>query len=316
MSVISRVGLVGIVCATLALAGCASTADDSSPSASGASGTKVDSLASMLPASIAESGVIKIAASAYAPAVIAPTGGATEPTGWDAELFTAAAGLLGLKAEYTVVPFDGVIAGLKAGRFDAAVGDIGVNADRLNTVSFVKNHYAYDVLVSKVEAKEPKSFSAETDLCGRHVGALLGSQESTYLDTAIAACSAAGMPALQVSTFQDQATVNLALAQGRIELDLTDDGAAAAMQAQSPDTFATSLVDFIPILPTGFVFANNDNTAGLTAAFAAALDNLIKSGQYAEIMEKWSVGKDGQVDSGEVYSLVVDGARKDVETTR
>ena len=266
--------------------------------------------------SIAEAGVVKIAASAYAPAVIAPTGGAKEPTGWDAELFTAAAGLLGVKAEYTVIPFDGVIAGLKAGRFDAAVGDIGVNAERLNSVSFVKNHYAYDVLVSKSDANEPKAFSKETDLCGRHVGVLLGSQESKYLDTAVADCKTAGLPALDVSTFQDQATVNLALAQGRIELNLTDDGAAAAMQQQSPDTFATSLVDFVPILPTGFVFANNDNTGGLTAAFAAALDNLIKSGQYAEIMQKWSVGEGGRVTKGEVYSQVVDGARKDVETTR
>lgn len=319
MSVVSRAITAGVMTAAvvIALTGCSTTTDSgdaSSPSDTAAA--KVDSIADLLPASIADAGTVKIAASAYAPAVIAPTGGATVPTGWDADLATAAAQVLGISIEWTVIPFDGLITGLQADRTSAAVGDIGINADRLEKVSFVKNHYAYDVLVSNADADEPETFSEETDICGRTVGVLLGSQEANYLNSAVEACRSAGQPDLTVSTFQDQATVNLALAQGRIELNLTDDGAAAAMLEQSPDTFTTSLADFVPILPTGWAFGNNDDTAELTAAFSAALDHLIENGQYDEIMEEYGVGEDGRVESAETYSLAVDGARQDVETTR
>lgn len=322
MSVVSRVALSGIMAATFALAltGCGAAAGDggsgeSSSPAPGSTG-KVDAIADLLPEAIKESGSLRFSASAYAPAVIAPTGNESAPSGWDADLAIAAAELLGVEPEWTVIPFDGLIAGLQSDRSDVAVGEIGINADRLEVVSFVKNHNAFSVLVSKVDADEPEKFSTETEICGRHVGALLGSQEAGYLESAVAACRAAGEPELQVSTFQDQATVNLALAQGRIELDLTTDGSAASMMEQSPDTFTTSLADFVPILPTGFAFPNNDNTAGLTAAFAAAIDYLIENGTYDDIMSKYKVGPGGMVEQAEVYSLVVDGARQDVEKTR
>lgn len=325
MSAVSRAVAAGLMTTSLviALAGCGGAANSADPGSSADTGTsaaaggaKDDAIAAMLPASITEAGTIKIAASAYAPAVIAPTGSATAPTGWDADLATAAAELMGVQIEWTVIPFDGLITGLQANRTSAAVGDIGINTDRLQSVSFVKNHYAYDVLVSKADADEPENFTEQTDICGRNVGVLLGSQEANYLNTAAEACKSAGQPDLQISTFQDQATVNLALAQGRIELNLTDDGAAATMLEQSPDTFKTSLADFVPILPTGWAVANNDDTAATTAALAAALDKLIEDGQYAEIMSKYKVSEDGQVTKAEVYSTVVEGARTDVEKTR
>lgn len=327
MSAVSRAVAAGLMTTSLviALAGCGGSTNAADPAASSEAttgtssaggGAKDDAIAAMLPASITDSGTIKIAASAYAPAVIAPTGAATVPTGWDADLATAAAELMGVKIEWTVIPFDGLITGLQANRTDAAVGDIGINADRLQKVSFVKNHYAYDVLVSKASADEPETFSKETDICGRNVGVLLGSQEANYLNTAAEACKSAGQPELKISTFQDQATVNLALAQGRIELNLTDDGAAATMLEQSPNTFKTSLADFVPILPTGWAVANNDDTAKTTAALAAALDKLIEDGQYGEIMAKYKVSEDGQVKKAEVYSTTVPGARTDVEKTR
>ncbi len=82
--------------------------------------------------------------------VIAATEGGFQPfnyydgpklTGFEVELAEAIAKKLGLKLEWRVVPFDGLIAALKQDRFDFAIASHGYTEERAKSVDFANPHY-------------------------------------------------------------------------------------------------------------------------------------------------------------------------------
>lgn len=304
-----RSRLIGAAAAAVLLATTAACGGEAESSDSAGKTEKVQEIADLLPPSVADAGSIKVAAAAYAPAVIAPDASSKVPTGWDADLLTAVSGVLGVKADYVMIPFDGIIAGLQADRYDVAVGDIGINDERLKSVSFVLNHTTRDLFVVPADSDLPDTIETALDACGLNVGVLLGSQEANFMNSAKAECEAAGKD-LTVKTFQDQATVNLAVAQGRVDANLTDEGTAGLLLEQSPGKFKALEAPFVPLLPTGFAFPNNDDTAKMTEAFAAAVNHLIETGEYDKITaEYFKDGDKGKVERAEVYSTTVAGAK-------
>ncbi len=82
----------------------------------------------LLPAKYRDAGVIKVQASTvYAPhSYFKP--GTTEWAGYEIDLFNEVADILGVKVEYTEAPFQQLIAGMKSGRADLSLGDLGDNS--------------------------------------------------------------------------------------------------------------------------------------------------------------------------------------------
>ena len=62
-------------------------------------------------------------------------------TGFEVELAEAIAKKLGLKLEWSVVPFDAQIAALKQDRFDFAIASHGFTEERAKSVDFADPHY-------------------------------------------------------------------------------------------------------------------------------------------------------------------------------
>ncbi|EXI77788.1 MAG: Sulfate starvation-induced protein 7 [Candidatus Accumulibacter appositus] len=62
-------------------------------------------------------------------------------TGFEVELAEAIAKKLGLKLEWSVVPFDAQIAALKQDRFDFAIASHGYTPERAKSVDFANPHY-------------------------------------------------------------------------------------------------------------------------------------------------------------------------------
>ena len=56
--------------------------------------------------------------------------------GFDADLIQAVAERLGARVEFQVVPFDGILAGLKAGKYDAVISCLTITEDRAKQVLF------------------------------------------------------------------------------------------------------------------------------------------------------------------------------------
>ena len=91
-----------------------------------------DALAEALPAEVSDAKEVTVATNApYAPFIDFVEEGNTEDfTGLDHDLVVAIAARLGIAAEFQQQPFDGLVPGLQAGKYDAIVGGITDNFER------------------------------------------------------------------------------------------------------------------------------------------------------------------------------------------
>ncbi|MBF5082377.1 transporter substrate-binding domain-containing protein [Quadrisphaera sp. INWT6] len=253
-------------------------------------------LAAMLPQSLKDKGTITVAAAVYAPAVMVPEGGGAA-SGWDIQITNEAAALLGLQVEYAIIPFDGVIPGLQAGRYDAATGEINVTDERTQQVTFVVNHVSQDAVLVKSSA-EQDSFASADDFCGLKIGAAIGSSEAATAEEIAKECTDKGQDTT-VSTFQTQALVNLALSQGRIDANIASSSQVAYSVDQSKNTFKLAEMTFGPEIQTGLALPNNADTAATAKAFQAATDKLIADGRLQAILDEFNGGQ-GAVTTSEI----------------
>ncbi|MFF9779477.1 transporter substrate-binding domain-containing protein [Streptomyces sp. NPDC013978] len=243
----------------------------------------------MVPKSIAEKGTLTIAAATYPPAVIEPADGGT-PTGWDVENVRQIAAVLGLKVQIKIAPFDGIIAGLQAGRYDGATGEIYATPERTKSVTFVTNHASADALMVPADSKITTA-ATETDLCGRVLAASLGSAEAALAQELAGKCKSAGKGAITVKTFKSQAEVNLALRGGRVDAAVSSASQVAYVMSQTKDQFKLVELPWAPTYKTGFVLGRNSDTEKFAKAVQAATDHLIENGDLQEILDKFNAGQ-------------------------
>lgn len=288
------------VATLLGASACGSTpqAQPAGGASSGGSTSSADAaLAQMLPTSIRDKGSLTVAAAVYAPAVMEPAGGG-EVTGWDIELTRKAAALLGLNVDFKIIPFDGVVPGLQAGRFDAATGEINVTEERTKVVTFVTNYVSTDEFIVKADSAK-ESFDTPADVCGLKIGAALGSNQAATAQSMVDECKTSGGAATTVETFQTQAQVNLALSQGRIDASLASSSQAAYTVDQTKGQFKLAKLGFGPEIKSGLALANNADTAQLAKAFQAATDKLIEDGELKKVLDDLNGGL-GAVDKSEI----------------
>lgn len=282
--------IVGSVALIGSTAACGSSTDAaSSTAASGGDSAKVDSIAAMVPKSIADKGTLTIAAATYPPAVIEPANGAT-PTGWDIENVNKIAAVMGLKVKIKIVPFNGIIAGLQAGRYDGATGEIYATPERTKTVTFVTNHESSDALMVPAGSKIT-SAGSETDLCGHTVAALLGSAEAKLASGLVSKCKSAGKDPIVVKTFDSQANVNLALRGGRVEAAVSSASQVAYVMSQSKNQFALVELPWAPKYKTGLVLRRDDDTQKFAEAVQAATGHLIENGELQKVLDEFNAGQ-------------------------
>ncbi|MFI5799969.1 transporter substrate-binding domain-containing protein [Streptomyces sp. NPDC051677] len=290
----SRPLRLGAIIGSIALLGstaaCGSSADTtSSTAAAGSSTKKVDSIAALVPKSIADKGTLTIAAATYPPAVIeSATGG--DPTGWDISNVQQIAAVMGLKVKIKIVPFNGIIAGLQAARYDGATGEIYATDERTETVTFVTNHESSDALMVPAGSKIT-SAGSETDLCGHTVAALLGSAEAKLASGLVGKCKSAGKDPITVKTFDSQASVNLALRGGRVEAAVSSASQIAYVMSQAKNQFSLIDLPWAPSYKTGLVLGRNADTAKFAKAIQAATDHLIENGELQKTLDEFNAGK-------------------------
>ncbi len=268
---------------------------DESPQTQGSTTDEVPEIAKMVPESVREQGYLDVASEIYAPAVIAPAGGG-EPTGWEIEQTRAIAEVMGLKARFTIVPFDSIVPGLQGGRWQAAAGEIIATPERAKVVDFVVNHVSSDALL--VKAGSDIAADSEEDLCGLTITVQLGSFEADYASKIARRCEESGKPT-EVKTFQEQAAVNLAVSRGRADAGLGAASQVAYVADQAEGTFEVVELDWAPDFYTGLVLARNEDSGQLAQAAAAATDHLIEEGVIQDILDEFNGGL-GAIDKARI----------------
>jgi polar amino acid transport system substrate-binding protein len=258
-----------VLAASVIAAGMVGTASAQSPAAD------------LLPRSIKQSGVLKIATSLVQPPYSFENERG-EPQGIDIELMKAIGKKLGLEPKFTKIAFASIIPGIENGRFDVGANEIADTAPRREVVQFV-NYYkvSYGVLVTA----GTKGMSS-SNLCGGHFAVTQGSAQVVLLETMSQECERAGKPAIKRSIFPDSATAKLAVSSARAQAFVSDKGTAAYLSKIPENNFAVLEGD-IPNMRQTAGFAVGKTNHELAAAIRKALQLLMESGEYQEILKKY-----------------------------
>lgn len=201
-------------------------------------------------------------------------------TGFDVDIAKAVAAKLGLKPEFVLTEWSGILAGLQANKYDVIVNQVAITPERQKTIAF-SNPYVYStpqIIVKKTGNFNPKTLE---DLKGKRVGSSLGSNYEQQLKA---------VGGINVVTYPGAAEVLADLATGRIDAGYND----------------KLLVNYLiksqnlPIKGAGLGKADSMGIAlkktnpSLKAAIDKALLQLKADGTYAKISRQWfgiDVGK-------------------------
>lgn len=253
--------------------------------------TKVDIVASQLPETVQEAGVLRIAVPDTGRPLAYKDGAALK--GLDPDLAKAVAGVLGLKAEIQLIPFAAALPGLQSDKYDVSYGQFYVTAARLKVADFVTDWRDYSsFLVMKTKDFKP---SAVTAICGHIVGAMAGSAELAILNSESAKC---GDKKATVSAFPSISNAILALDSSRVDAVLINRGGAQGA-INLDQAFQAS--GEIGGGPTAVAVARNANSEKMLGAIQAAYDHLIESGDYAKILKHYD-STYGAITKAEIFT--------------
>jgi polar amino acid transport system substrate-binding protein len=242
------------------------------------------SIAGQVPADVKSSGQLTVAADAtYAPDEFIASDGHTV-IGMDADLAKAIADLMGLKASVSNQPFDSIIPGLAAGKYNLGMSSFTDTKDREKTVDFVTYATAGESFF--VNADGGPTINSIDDICGLKIAAEKGTTEADDATAQSKKCTDAGKPAVSVSVFPDENGVNLALSSGRADAGFADTPVADYAVKQSDGKFKLSPAPSIANAPYGIAMAKD---SGLQQPVLAAVKKLMADGTYKQILDYWGL---------------------------
>ncbi len=246
--------------------------------------SKDETIAKMLPEDIRSSGKVRVASGISFPPMEFYDSDNKTVLGFDADLGRALGEVLGVEFEFENTNFDGIIGGLNADRYDLGLTSMIDKKERQETVDFVD--YLSSGVAFMVKKGNPAGLSERLDLCGHTVAVEKAATGDIVADDISAECADAGEPAVKKQPFPDQASAVQALQSGRADAVLALDLTLAYNVKQDPESFEIASKPF-DTLPIGIPIPK-DNPE-LRDAVQAALLEVIESGTYDQLLEKWNL---------------------------
>ncbi|MGL4174928.1 MAG: ABC transporter substrate-binding protein, partial [Dermatophilaceae bacterium] len=290
-----RLVLVGAVLGLGLTAGCVTSSSSpgaSAPPSSSASATIA------LPADIVSAGKLVVATNAtYPPIEYFDTDNKTI-IGFDPDLGAALGRQLGIEVEFVnVTEFDAIIPGLGSGRYDIAMAFLSDLEERRDKVTFVD--YFVDGATLVVKAGNPAGVRSFDDLCGRTVVVQKGSfGEVNTAEEANRKCAAAGGDPVEIVQLPAATDKQTQVRSGRADVAITNVSNASFLVKEAPDQFE---IVGEPIQPEGSLIgiAVPASERQLAEALRAALQAVIDSGEYEQLLERYGLTR-GAVEKAQI----------------
>ncbi|TYP88597.1 amino acid ABC transporter substrate-binding protein (PAAT family) [Blastococcus xanthinilyticus] len=205
--------------------------------------------------------------------------GTQDLIGVDPDLAAAIAEKLGLELEMTNASFPGLIPGLAADRWDLAMSSMSDTEERRQVVDFVDYFHAGGAIM--VAKGNPEGITSLEDLCGRNVVLAKGSSNLAIGEEQNEKCD----EKMTISQSEDAPTGLLEISSGRSVATIVD-YPVAVMFAEETGEYEV-LDEQYAAGPWGIAVDKKDTE--LRDAVQRALQELIDSGEYGEILEEWGV---------------------------
>jgi polar amino acid transport system substrate-binding protein len=277
--------------AALALTGCGSGKKvENKGSKANVSVGADTSLHDSLPAAIKSKGELVMATDpSYAPIEFTKSGGGFQ--GFDVDLANAIGKKLGVKITIRKAQFDGILAGINAGRYDFSMSAFTDNKEREKGNDFV-TYFTAGTSIG-VKKGNPKNIKSQADLCGLRVGAEKGTTQAVALTKTTAdgaptlkgTCLSSGKKAPIPVLLPDQAGVNSAVVGGRADA-FTGDTPIVIYQGTLEGGQIQLAGKTTDEAPYGIAVKKG---SPLAAIFQKAVTQLMSDGTYTKIINTWKL---------------------------
>jgi polar amino acid transport system substrate-binding protein len=255
---------------------------------------KDEAAAALLPADVKASGKLIIgvgaAGSGFPPLAFAATDNKTL-IGSEPDIAVAIASTLGLEPVLENTSWENLFIGLDSGKFQLGTSNITVTEERKLKYDFVT--YRLDNLAFLAEKGSGLSVSKPADIAGKKVSVSSGTNQEKILVEWAEEVKKAGLPAVDIKYYQTNQAVYLALGSGQIDLHLGPSPSAAYHVATTGQTEIAGSYSGAGKDLQGLIALTTKKDNGLVKAYAAALDKLIASGDYARILQRWNLTSEG-----------------------
>lgn len=200
-----------------------------------------------------------------------------ECIGFGPDIVQAIAKAAGFTAVIQNTAWDGIFAGLTAGKYDAISSSVSITEERKNAMDFSEPYFE---VKQGVVIKEDAAIKTEDDLKGKVVGAQIGT--TGYF----AAKRIAGDKA---KSYDEVGLAITDLANGRIDAVICDDAVAADYALTNPEYEKTLSLAFliVPEKPEYLGFAVKKGDTKTLELINKGLAAVRASGEYDTIYNKW-----------------------------
>ena len=196
--------------------------------------------------------------------------------GFDVDFINEVAQRLGVKVEFKVMNWDGILAGLKSRRYDLIISSMNVTPDRAKEADFVEYFKMSQVFVTK----KGQLIKKKEDL----VGKVLAVQADTTSHTWAEKEQKAGLKVKEVKAYKLATDAFAAVKAGHAEVTVMDEPVGRYYAKQDPQTFEVT-GEAIAAEPVGIAFHKDDKD--LTDAVAKAVGEIRTDGTYKKLSTKW-----------------------------
>jgi polar amino acid transport system substrate-binding protein len=274
---------VALLVAATSVAACGSSG--SGTGASSPARARDPRVAALLPASVRARHTLTIVTEASVPPIEFVASDGHTIVGFDVDIGHALGRVMGLKVNFQGVPFDSIVPGLAAGKYDLAMAGIAITKARERVVNLVS--YFTDLNAFYVSAKGGPQITGLADLCGHSVAVQEGTIQASDAIAQNEKCKAAGKPGVEVKVYSTQNEVNLALTTGRQQVSIIDQPVAVYIVKKSGGRLKLTGKPYEPA-PMGIAIPKG---SGMAKPVLAALKVLMARGEYLRILKKWDVAQ-------------------------
>jgi polar amino acid transport system substrate-binding protein len=249
---------------------------------------KVDSIAAQVPAEIRERGTLEIVDSSgsAAPLTFVATDNKTV-IGVEPDIAYLVADVLGLKPHLNTVSWENIFVGLDSAKYDVGFSNITVTEERKEKYDFAT--YREDNLGFEAKKGSGLKVDGPEDVAGRTVAVGSGTNQEKLLIEWSEANEKAGREPVDIKYYQNDSDTYLALRSGRIDLYLGPHPTAAYHAATTGETEVVGTYSGAGADLQGLIAATTKKDSGLVKPLAAALNEIIRNGTYAQVLKRWGL---------------------------
>ena len=198
-------------------------------------------------------------------------------TGYEMELLTLFAEAYGYRYDVDVVPFESVILGMAAGKYDMTSASLQITPEREQSVNFSDPYMQFDVVIVTKNTDGSKSGKTLADFDNATLGIFSGSSFD--------ALAKERFPNAQRQYYTLVPDMILAVEQGKIDGYITETTYVTAAIWEGAEIEAVK--EIIDRTSAGFIFRKDDSARELREQLNTFIRAAKENGTIARLQEKW-----------------------------